>query len=197
MIDADDRTEEQIKSLYEKGVASLESYSVESLYYNIEIVKRIAIRYSKIIGQDWQVLFDSATSKIIDSFKLHKERLCSRLCEKKVRNSTMSRLPQHKIIAKKGIFELKVDLNEIMMQEEVKFDKFVSEENFDGLLFRYPIRETPVQKMIIKGLGLENKDTYERMVRQLIIDDSETQKFYRDNLLSKLTKLIEQNEIHS
>jgi len=38
LIDADDRTPEQIENLLEKGIVALETYSVESLYYNLEII---------------------------------------------------------------------------------------------------------------------------------------------------------------
>ena len=193
LIDADDRTPDQIQDLYEKGIVSLECYSVESLYYNLEIIKRIAFRYSEVTGADGNEIFQLAIKDIIDNIKPHKDRLCSRLCEKQVRNSIMSILPKHKEIVKKGVFNFEKNLKGIMEKEEAIFDKLVSENNHNGLISRYPVRDTPVLNGIVKGLGL-NYSTYEKMVRTLINNDPETQNFYRNNLLSKLTNLIAQKK---
>jgi ABC-type cobalamin/Fe3+-siderophores transport system ATPase subunit len=189
LIDADDRTELQIQELLQKGVAALNSYSVESLYYNIEIVRQIAKRISSVTGQDEDVIFEKATSAIINDLILHKVRLCSRLCEKQVRNGVMSALPKHKDIQTKGNFDLKIDLKEIQEKEEAHFDKLVADKSLDGLISRYPVRETPVLTKISAGLGM-TRDKYESAVRKLIIDDKETKEYFK-TLLKQLTTLIE------
>jgi hypothetical protein len=66
----------------------------------------------------------------------------------------------------------------------------IAENNLNGLISRYPIRETPVLNGIADGLGLQ-KDTYESAVRKLIIDDVEIRGFYK-SILSDLTKLIDE-----
>jgi ABC-type cobalamin/Fe3+-siderophores transport system ATPase subunit len=101
LIDADDRTPEQIQNLLEKGIAALESYSVESLYYNLEIVRKVARKYSEVTGVNEKHLYNSATSGIIGNIQPHKKRLCSRLCERQVRNQAMTSLPKHKDITEK------------------------------------------------------------------------------------------------
>lgn len=189
LIDADDRTEEQIQSLLDKGIVALNCYSVEALYYNLEIVKRIAKRFSYVLGQDENILFEKATSEIINELKPHKVRLCSRLCEKQVRNNIMSGLPNHKNIQEKDDFELKINLKEIRKKEEAYFDKLVFDKNLDGLISRYPIRETPVLTKIAIGLGM-TRDKYESAVRKLIIDDNETREFFK-TLLKPLTILVD------
>ncbi len=189
LIDADDRTAEQIQNLLDKGIAALNCYSVEALYYNLEIVKRIAKRLSEVLGQDEKVLLEKATSGIITELNPHKLRLCSRLCEKQVRNSVMTALPKHKDIQEKGNFELKMNLKEIQEKEEAHFDKLVEDKNLDGLISRYPVRETPVLTKIAAGLGM-TRDKYESAVRKLIIDDNETKEYFK-TLLKPLTTLIE------
>lgn len=189
LIDADDRTEEQIQNLLNKGIAALNCYSVEALYYNLEIVKRVAKRLSAVTGQDENVLYEKATSNIVSDINLHKERLCSRLCEKQVRNNIMTLLPKHKDIQEKGNFELKIDLKEIQEKEEAYFDKLVGENKLNILISRYPIRETPVLTKIVTGLGM-TREKYESAVRKLIIDDTETKEYFR-TLLKPLTTLIE------
>lgn len=194
LIDADDRTEEQIENLYKKGVASLESYSVEFLYYNLDIVKIIASKLSETFDKDENELFRNATSRIIEKIKPIKGYLCSLLCGKQIKNKLLSRLPNHKDIANKGVFEFKENLGDILKKEEKEFELLVANNDINGLISRYPLKKTAILNEIAKGLGLDNKDTYERMVRKLITDDSEIQIYYRDNLLSRLTNLISPKE---
>lgn len=191
LIDADDRTTDQILSLKEKGIIALKEYSVESLYYHIEIIEKIAERYSEVSGKSKEKLYQNATSGILDNILPHKERLCSRLCEKQIRNKTFSSLPKHTDIKSRREFEVKINLNEFLEKEETIFDSLIQEQNLNGLIKRYPIRETPVINGIVSGLGL-NKDTYEGAVRKLIIDKPEVKEFYQI-LLSDLTEIIKKN----
>ncbi len=177
--------------MLEKGIAALESYSVESLYYNLEIVRKVARKYSEVTGVSENQLYNNATSGIIGNIQPHKKRLCSRLCEKQVRNQAMTSLPKHKDIAEKDEFEIKIDLKEVLEKEEILFDKLIADNNLNGLIARYPVRETPVLNGIANGIGLD-RNTYESAVRKLIIDDVETQEFYK-SLLSGLTNLINKN----
>lgn len=188
LIDADDRTSEQIQNLFDKGIAALECYSVESLYYNLSIVNRVAEKRSEFTGEDAKKLFERAISGIIESIQPHKKRLCSRLCEKQVRNKVMASLPKHRDIAEEDEFEIKLDLKDFIEKEETLFDKLIFDNNLNGLIARYPVRETPLLSGIANGVGLKT-DTYESAVRKLIVDDLEVLKFYR-MMLSNLTKLI-------
>lgn len=188
LVDADDRTEEQIDALYEKGIVALDCYSVEYLYYNTEIIKQISKRCADISGKDSEALNKAALSNIISDISKHKERMCARLCEKRVRNLFMSGLPKHSDIAKRGKYTNELDLGKIMNDEEAIFDKMVKESDIDGLLKRYPIRETPVLSNITKAVGLSKED-YESAVRKLIIDNIDAKSFYQ-TLLSRLSSLI-------
>ena len=100
----------------------------------------------------------------------------------------MTSLPKHKDIAQKNEFEIKINLKEILEKEETLFDILIADNNLNGLIARYPIRETPVLNGIASGLKLQ-KATYESAVRKLIIDDVATQEFYK-SLLSDLTRLM-------
>lgn len=189
LIDNDDRTEEQIQKLLEKGIAAVPFYSVEALYYHLYIIEKIAEKIAELTGQNAATLYQNATSNIVADISQHKERLCSRLCEKKLRNNIMSLLPKHRDIQARGQFNITFDLNHVLEDEETYFDKMVAENNHTELLTRYPIRETQVLNRIASGLGI-TKEQYENSVRKLILDLPEIRKFYR-TLLQPLTSLME------
>ena len=73
-------------------------------------------------------------------------------------------------------------------QEETKFEKLISDKNLNGLIERYPVRETPVLNNVAKGLGID-RPTYESIVRKLIIDNEDVLTVFRE-LLNELTTLI-------
>lgn len=189
LIDTDDRTPEQIQALLEKGVAAIPFYSVEALYYHLHIIEKVAQKISELTGQDAPTLYQNATENIISDISQHKERLCSKLCEKKIRNDIMLSMPKHRDIQQRGEFNVTFDLNQVLQNEENYFDNLVTNSNQLELLTRYPIRETQVLNRITSGLGL-NKEQYESTVRKLILDSTEIRDFYR-TLLQPLTELIE------
>lgn len=188
LVDADDRTVQQIQGLLEKGIAALPFYSVEALYYHLFTIEKVAKKISELTGQNAATLYQKATETIIQDITPHKERICSRLCEKRIRNDIMSSLPNHREIQDRRTFNLTLELNEVLEREEAQFDRLIGENNLIGLLTRYPIRETPVLTKIVAGLGL-TKEQYENAVRKLLIDNNDVREFYRV-LLKPLTDLI-------
>lgn len=189
LVDSDDRTEEQILSLLSRGIAAVPYYSVEALYYHLHIVEKVAVKLSEVTGQNSAMLFENATANIIHDIAQHKERLCSRLCEKRVRNNIISSLPTYRNIQGRGQFNLTLDLNSVLQTEEAYFGRLVAENNVLGLLTRYPIRETQTLNRIAAGLGLA-REQYENSVRKLIIDNIKIRDFYK-TLLKPLTDLMQ------
>lgn len=190
LIDADDRTGDQLEKLLHQGIVATTCYSVESLYYDLLIVKKIAERYASISEENQNELYLKATSGLKDDIQLHKKRLCARICEKKIRAQIFSCLPKHKNIAKDDQLTITLNMGEILAKEEELFDKLLSTNDLDALIARYPIRETPVIESIVTGLGLD-RNRYESSVRKMILDDPDM-KTYLKNKMLVLTNLIDQ-----
>lgn len=189
LIDADDRTEDQIQRLLGANIATTQAYSVESLYYHIDIIREVAEKYSEITGQNANDLYENATSNIVNEFERHKTRMCARLCEKRIKNWVMSQLPNHRNICNKEVFKIEKNLGESLLEEEAIADALINIKDLKGIISRYPIRETSIIDGIIKGL-VTDRNTYESTVRKLISDNTEIRDFYK-NLLEQLTGLVE------
>lgn len=190
LVDADDRTDEQKVKLKEKGIISLPCYSVESLYYNAEIIRQVAKKYSEITEKEEDELYNNATSKIITIISNHKERLCARLSERKVRKKIMASLPTHKDILENRIYNFCLYLSEIHGKEILLFDDLIRNNDINGLIERYPIRETSVLSDIAKGFGID-RSTYEGIVRKLIIDNPSVHNMFKEKM-HELTELLEE-----
>ena len=186
LIDSDDRTSEQIQKLQSRGVAALPCYSVESLYYHLDIIKKIAFSlYDETTREE---IFKNATSKIKENLLKEKERLCSRLCEKKIREQIMKSFPNHQSIIKDEFFELKINMKELFDRELSHFQKLIDAGDLNSLLFRYPVRETQVLTDIVRGLKI-NREDYEKSVRSLLVNESSIIEFYQ-KLLKPITELV-------
>lgn len=188
LIDTDDRTEEQVQSLLEDGIATTKAYSVESLYYRIEIVRKVAEKYAQLISEDGDNLYEAAISKIIEDFEDRKNHFTARLCEKQVREVVMTKMPKYKDIITGNTFSINIDLNESYLREQGIAEMLIQNNDLNGIISRYPIRESQIISNIVKGIGI-SRDAYENIVRKLVIDEVEVREFYR-GLLKPLTDML-------
>lgn len=171
LIDADDRTGEQIIKLERKGVYTVNAYSVEYLYYNPTTIRAVANKHADSVGKNGEDLFKSAISGIISMMEKERESLCARVCEKSMRNQVMNQLPKHKDIKARKPLSIAIDPVKSYDAELVKFDALVAVSDIDGLLSRYPLRMSPTIGEIVNKIGLSRED-YEGMVRKIVQDDS-------------------------
>ena len=71
LIDRDDRPDENIEKLVEKGIFALEVYSAEALYYCSDAIAAVADEQAGIRGEDRSKLIESAKKEAIEVLKDH------------------------------------------------------------------------------------------------------------------------------
>lgn len=191
LVDADDRTPEEIDKLKQHSVYALPCYSVESLYYHEKIIEAVAKRMSEVTGKNSKDMFDNAMNAIKTSVIPHKDRLCARLCEKKVRAKVMLMLPKHKDLISDKPLKIEVDTKSILEEEKNQFDRLIDLNSINSIINRYPLRETPALDRVAENLELKNRQGYEDSVRKLLVDSEESKNLLR-YLLSDLTSKIDE-----
>lgn len=102
LIDRNNRTEENVEELAEKGVFALEAYSVEALYYCSKAIAAVAHRQADSLGIDANELIKSAKQKAIDGLKVETEktpeRMASLRCERQIRERILLEIPNKESI---------------------------------------------------------------------------------------------------
>lgn len=191
LIDADDRTEPQIESLKQRGILALPCYSVESLYYHQEIIEKIARKVCETTGEDADQMVDTAASATLSNILDHKERMCARLCEKRIRAEVLAQLPNHSDIQNGRPLSFEVDSRAELGAEKARFEDLHNRKDVNGLIDRYPVRKTPVLNKIASALGFQDRSKYEGAVRTLLVRDNDSRSLLRNYLLD-LTEKIEQ-----
>ena len=93
LIDRDNRTDEDVEELAEKGVFALEVYSVEALYYCSDAIAAVAKQQAGLRNEDKNALIESARQKAVDALKGHAKDMAARMCERKIQNLVVSKVP--------------------------------------------------------------------------------------------------------
>jgi len=124
LIDADDRTETQKEELFKNGIVCLPYYSVEAIYYHLNIIAEIAKRQEELFENSKDSLYNEATKFILEDLLYDRERLCSILCSKKIKEKLLNSSPKPKDIQSRKTLSFNIDANSEFQNELANFDKW-------------------------------------------------------------------------
>ena len=179
LIDNDNRSPADIAALKAKGVYAVSSHSVESVYFHPKIQKQLAVRHAAVTGIDPNSLIADAKAAALLLLAPHSQRLSERAVESALRAQVMLSLPRREDIQAGNPIGLTIDVGAVVQAEKAKFDSLLASKDLDGIIARYPVRETGALTGIAQKLGFQSKTQYEGAVRKLMIDDSNALGFVR------------------
>ena len=174
LIDRDDRTADDVMWLAEKHVFALDVCSVEALYYCSDAIVAVAHRQAETLGNDADEMIWSATQKAFD--ELHQnglaERMAARRCEHRLRERVLSEFQRQKSQIKTDA-TLTVCVASPYPNELTCFQSLFADRNLDGLIARYPLRDSRVFDAIAEALACLNRSHYEKTVLSRVRADAE------------------------
>jgi ABC-type cobalamin/Fe3+-siderophores transport system ATPase subunit len=185
IVDNDQRSTENIARLREAGIWALSHYSVESLYYHPAIVARVAQRQAQMIGADGIVLMTSALAGAVEAARAQKAHLVAGAVLRLARDKILNSLPTRESVEGDSSVTVEVDISALRDAEEARFDSLVSARDWDGLLTRYPLRESSAFRRVVSELKMPDRGTYQAAVLKLLQDDPDALAELR-NLLGDL-----------
>jgi ABC-type cobalamin/Fe3+-siderophores transport system ATPase subunit len=175
IVDNDNRPTTDIEALKTKGIYALPVFSVESIYYNPDIQRRVVERLVETIGgDDATTRLANAKSAALLEIESHIPRLSSKLAEKTVREAILNTLPRKGQIAAAQPISFNIDVAEIISAERQKLQYIHNQGNLSEIIEKHPVRETPALNKIAEHLGFQNRKQYESAVIKLLIDDAES-----------------------
>ncbi len=180
IIDRDGRTQEDVNELNQVGIYPLSVFSVESIYYHPELMRRVSDRRAELVGgADAHALVTSATEQAISIIREHGPRLAQRVLEHKLRDDLERAMPSREELAAGKSITICLNVPQLLANQISAFDDCVSRKDLIGLVSNYPIRETGALATIATCLGFKNRMEYEAAVRKLLLDDSTAVDFVR------------------
>jgi hypothetical protein len=171
IIDNDQRSAADVIRLKDAGVWALSHYSVESLYYHPQVIARVAARQASITGGDATKLVQIATTGALAAAKAQRDHLIAGAILRSARRKVLEGLPNRNDIEVGAAIKVQVDLAALRAAEENQFDALISAGDWDGLLTRYPLRESSAFDRVVDGLKIKDRATYQNVVLKLLQDD--------------------------
>ena len=171
IVDNDQRPAEDITRLHAAGVWALPHYSVESLYYHPVIITRVAERQAQVTGADAAALVKSSLVSAIVAVKEQRDHLVASAVVRSARRRLLNSLPTPGDIEGQGSVKVEVDVAALREVEEARFDALVGATDWEGLLTRYPLRESSAFGRVISGIKVKDQMTYQAAVLKLLQDE--------------------------
>jgi ABC-type cobalamin/Fe3+-siderophores transport system ATPase subunit len=178
IVDNDQRPADEIVRLRAQQVFALTHFSVEALYFHPRMVELIARRKAAVTGENAETLFDNAIKAAIAAAVEKRNHLILKSVERFVRRNIFDGLPSREDIKIKPEVVIRVDTNALRCAEEQRFDAMAAANDYDGLLQRYPLRESATFARIVDNIGISRPD-YEAAVRTVLQDDAGALNFLR------------------
>jgi hypothetical protein len=171
IVDRDQRGEAEVVDLRGSGIWSLSHYSVESYYYHPKIIARIAARQAEVFGGDAGAKTAEAIADAIEAVRQQRAHLIGGTVLRQARMRIMERLPVKADVAANAPLTVAIDIPALKAAEEQRFDALVAANDWDGLLARYPVRESGALGRIVSAIGVPSTGDYRGAVLKLLQDD--------------------------
>lgn len=189
LIDNDGRSPEEIERLADRWIFALPCFSVESIYYHPEILRRVAKRHAAVTGADAAARVSVAEAAARTAVASHVPRMCARVVERSIREQVMKQLPTADSILAHEAVNVRVDVVKALEHETELLRTALANADTVGIIARYPIRETPALNELAKQMGFQGREQYESAVRKLLIDDETALAFVRSLIPSLVASL--------
>lgn len=188
IIDRDNRSDEECEKFQENGIIPLEQYSVESLYYHPSVIRAVLDRVATVNEIDVDSTMTEIVDAVVQAVSEHKDRMAARLVERKVKDHAYRECPDwRRIIA--GNVEVSFSTAQILEEELDVMSVLIGQKNIEGLISRYPVRETPALELVARNSLFPSREKYEQAVRKMIIDSNESLNMLR-NIIQPATRLL-------
>lgn len=171
VVDNDQRPAQEITRLREAGIWALSHYSVESLYYHPKIIARIAERQAQMTGANSTSLIEAAIKDGISAAKAQRDHLVTSAILRATREKVLSYLPKREDIENSNPLKIEVDVSTLRTEEQTRFDRLIDTKDWDGLLSRYPLRESSAFDRAVSAIKVADRATYRAAVLKLLQDD--------------------------
>lgn len=171
VIDNDGRDAKEIQRLQDEGIWVLSVFTVESIYYDKHIMRRLAERHAGVTGEDEDTLIANATNSALRAISAQVQRLGEIKAEKSVRNQIFRNLPTRATVSKGESITIQIEVDVIVAEEVERLTDLIRGQDLAPIIQSYPIRETQALTEMVKCLGFQSRHQYESAVRKLIMDD--------------------------
>ena len=183
LIDRDDRDAAQVGHLLQNGVVTLAASSIEAIYYGTIAREMVAARQAETLGRPKAELIGTASQTALSELCREdtKTHLVARRCERLVRNQVLEQLPSADKLKDDGD-EIVIRLPSPVADEIAEYQRLLAAGDQDGILGRYPARESGALNAIATSLRFANRKDYEEAFLTCVTKDDTAKEKLRQYL---------------
>lgn len=194
LIDNDGMAENVIIDLQERGIYPLPFFSVESLYYDVDVLAAVATGQAATFAADEEKKADLIAGFLADitaegiaaaAKQGTAENLAGRLAERQVRDALLAQMPKREELVTAASPTIQISGQSKYLAEFAHFNALLAANDLAGIIARYPVRHSGILSAIAKALKFRDRSDYETAAVARISSDE----MLRDKLLLKLAPL--------
>lgn len=194
LIDNDGMSEQAIIDFQVENIHPLPFFSVESLYYDVDVLAAVATRQAATHGADEEkqaeliagYLADVISEGIAAAAKQGTgEHLAGRLAERQVRDALLTQMPKRDELIEATSSTIEIGGQSAYPAELARFQAMLAANDLHSIIARYPVRHSGILGAVAKALKFQGRSDYETAAIARISSDEKL----RDKLLGKLAPL--------
>ena len=187
LIDRDNRSDDEVGELQQRGIFALNVRTVESLYYCSHAIHAVSVVQGENVGEDSVGMAKAAKNACLErlSHAGTPRRMVARRCEATVRRLLLQQAPSWQSILCDDGSTVQIEVSNPFEDELDHYKQLLAGGEIDSLVALYPFRETGACDHVARALQCRDRGIYERMVVTLVRKNSDL----RNALLSKLGPL--------
>ncbi len=194
LIDNDGMTQRTAIDFQAKNIYPLPLFSVESLYYDADVLAAVATRQAATHEADEEKQADLIASFLVDvvaegiaaaAKQGTAENLAGRLAERQVRDALLAQMPKREELVTATLPTIQLSGESAYPAEFARFNAMLAANDLYGIIARYPVRHSGILSAIAKALKFQGRTDYEAAAVARISSDETL----RSRLLLKLAPL--------
>ena len=174
VVDRDHLSDDECEKLRQHGVFPLGVHEIENLYYTKPMLQRLAETQAPILERDSDDLLASTRHKAIAALSAPATlaHLASVVATAQVRRRLSEAAPPRTQVAP-GDDSLDIQIDNPFKAARQQLEQFVTDEDLDTIVKRYPIRDTPLEKRVATELGFQKTRHLQSAARRELAADKE------------------------
>jgi predicted ATPase len=194
LVDNDGMSAGQIAKYQAESIFPLPVFSVESLYYDADVMAAVAERQAATMAtadEDQKALAatfvaDAISSVITAAGQVGTpEHLAGRLAERRVNDELIAKFPKRDELANATSQDITITSASPYPAELARYQGLLAAKDVYGLIARYPVRHSGILKAVAAALRFQNREDYEAAALTRVSADEDL----RNKLRAKLEPL--------
>jgi ABC-type ATPase involved in cell division len=183
LIDRDDRDGIQVARLLNHGIVALPVTSIEAIYYGAIARDAVGARQAETLGKQKTELVEAGVQAALNELRREetKTHLVIRRCARLVRDRVLEQVPSADTLYD-GDREITIRVPSPVPTELAEYEKLLAAGDLDGILGRYPARESGALKAMAIGLRFPTRKDYEEAFLTCVTNDNALRNQLREYL---------------